>query len=941
MTRFISPKFSLVWLLLAAGLALPSIPTIAADARLEAARYYEDALKRYESKDVAGTIIQLKNALQRDGRLLSAHVLLAQAYMDNHDPAAAEAALDTAARMGVARSEIANMLALALYSQGKYQDLLEKVKVDGLPGPIQQEIQLLRVYAALKQADQPAAEIALDAARKAGAETAALQVAQGMYHLQRGENDRARAAAERALRLDPQEGGAWNLLASLDHLQGNWRKALNGYAKALSFRPNLVDARLARVGILLDQGQPQDAEADLKEIAERHPDDPRGTFLLAQVRSRLGDKKGADGALLKTAKLIDSLPPERIARHGQLLMLGALAHYGMQSYERAKNYLDAYIRAFPNQPGARKLLGAIYLGQGNPNDAVKVLAQAYREAPGDPKIATLLAAGYMALDQPARAADLLGQVGGAEAKDPETVAALGFSLVSSGQRDEGMEYLGRAYTQRPGDIRLGNALVMLNIRRGESRAAVTVAETLARRHAKNASVLNLLAVARAAAGDLRGARKAYGQALALAPNFTAARLNLGKLEIAEGRLDAARQQFGQVLKTDKHNAAAQFELARTEEAAGRLAEAIRWLELVRARDAKNVQAALYLVELYLRDNQPQKALDVAKQVNLVQPDDFQSMSALGRAYAAAGQTRLAKVVFSRMGKAASFDVAMLTTTARLQLAVGDMEGAMFCLNKALSDQADDPEANVLMAQLEVERRQTDKALARLRGLVSIQPRSALVQSALGDAALAARLPAEAIRAYKAALALDDSAANALRLYQAQAATGELAAGIKTLDGWHRKHPDNAGVMLALAEARMRTGQRTQARTDYEAYLAQHGDHPMALNNLAGLYMGQDDTKALAYAERAYKHAPEVYAVNDTLGWLLLSQGQVDRALRHLRDARLRAPDNPEIRYHLAAALHRVGRDAEARVELAEALKGGDGFPGSEAARRLQKQIGGH
>ena len=51
-------------------------PLALADRETQAARYYEDALMRYERRDDAGAIIQLKNALKEDARMLPALVLL-------------------------------------------------------------------------------------------------------------------------------------------------------------------------------------------------------------------------------------------------------------------------------------------------------------------------------------------------------------------------------------------------------------------------------------------------------------------------------------------------------------------------------------------------------------------------------------------------------------------------------------------------------------------------------------------------------------------------------------------------------------------------------------------------------------------------------------------------------------------------------------------------
>jgi Flp pilus assembly protein TadD len=67
---------------------------------------------------------------------------------------------------------------------------------------------------------------------------------------------------------------------------------------------------------------------------------------------------------------------------------------------------------------------------------------------------------------------------------------------------------------------------------------------------------------------------------------------------------------------------------------------------------------------------------------------------------------------------------------------------------------------------------------------------------------------------------------------------------------------------------------------------------------------------------------------------------VDAGLRHLREARLRDPQNPEIRYHLAAALAKIGRKEEAQQELDEALRTKVAFDDIEAARSLLRSLTG-
>jgi Flp pilus assembly protein TadD len=76
---------------------------------------------------------------------------------------------------------------------------------------------------------------------------------------------------------------------------------------------------------------------------------------------------------------------------------------------------------------------------------------------------------------------------------------------------------------------------------------------------------------------------------------------------------------------------------------------------------------------------------------------------------------------------------------------------------------------------------------------------------------------------------------------------------------------------------------------------------------------------------------------DTLGYLLVEQGKLERGLALLRKAAGLAPQAGEIRYHLAVGLHKSGDKAGARKEVEAALAGAQ-FAQADDARSLLKQL---
>ena len=147
------------------------------------------------------------------------------------------------------------------------------------------------------------------------------------------------------------------------------------------------------------------------------------------------------------------------------------------------------------------------------------------------------------------------------------------------------------------------------------------------------------------------------------------------------------------------------------------------------------------------------------------------------------------------------------------------------------------------------------------------------------------------------------------------------------------------MRFALSAQYIQTGQLDAARVEAEQLLSTAPDLAANLNNLAWLYQQQGDlSKARELAETAVRLAPTNGAIADTLGWILLAQGDTENALRHLQAASTALPENLEIRYHVAAALGRAGRAADARAMLEQLLNSGGRFTSKAEAEKLLEEL---
>ena len=143
----------------------------------------------------------------------------------------------------------------------------------------------------------------------------------------------------------------------------------------------------------------------------------------------------------------------------------------------------------------------------------------------------------------------------------------------------------------------------------------------------------------------------------------------------------------------------------------------------------------------------------------------------------------------------------------------------------------------------------------------------------------------------------------------------------------------------LAGAQQSQGQNAQAIEQYLYILERDRDNVSALNNIAWLYQEDGIPDGVKYAERAHELAPDRPEVTDTLGWLLVQNGDTNRGLVLLQEASMKAPHIPEIRYHMAVALAKAGRRDESRMVLDRLLKTGKDFQGVDEARKLRERLG--
>jgi putative PEP-CTERM system TPR-repeat lipoprotein len=380
------------------------------------------------------------------------------------------------------------------------------------------------------------------------------------------------------------------------------------------------------------------------------------------------------------------------------------------------------------------------------------------------------------------------------------------------------------------------------------------------------------------------------------------------------------------------------ELSTVDQAAGNNDSANQWLEQARKIDQKSMPVLLAQMDLKIKTGQALEALNIGEAAELINREDPQLLQTLARGYLATDNREKALSVYRRMTDQARLDVKKLYSVSRYQIQAGAYPDAIKTLKKAvLADEKHIP-SQIALTEMELNHGKPVFAISRANNLLKEYPQRGFPYHLLGDIAAKDKDFSLAASRYQTALELEADTAVLMKLYQSLKQSGQNQKAFDLLSQWNKKHPKDLVPIAALAEELLQQNKLKEAQKHYELLLSQYPNEPQFLNNLAYIYFNTGDTKALAYAEKAQQLAPEQPSGNDTLGWILVNTGKAEQGLHYLRNAHSRMADNPEIRYHIAVALDKLGRKEEAKQELEQALSANLPFSGLEQAKALLEKL---
>ena len=923
--RPVALAIALIFVSSSALLGCDRTSNLSAQEHIQRAKDFEDQGK------LKGSIVELKNAIQKNPDSPQARLLLGQIYLKTGMGTGAEKEFRQAEKLGVNRETIKPLLGEALLLMGDYKRVLDEIE----PGEQTSKANTARIY-----------QIRAEALFNLGKTKDACNLFQqsldtdkanpptywGLAQCAIAEQDPAKARTwlDAALKINSRRANTWVFIGDLEQFNKNSQGALAAYANALQAEPNNLEALQNRAALYMALGQLESAQADVEKVDKLERKSLASYYLHALLNFEQKKYPESREALSEVMKITPDHMPS--------ILLAGATDYTLGSYQQAESHLIRFLSRFPGHAYARRVLAATQIKLKQPDKALETLAPLLSVNPQDAQALTLAGEASLLKNEPSKATEYFTKAVAIDPKDVQTQSQLGLSLLASGDSQLAIAVLGKATTLGSDQSTPDILLVMAHLERKEYDQALVAIDALEKKRQKSAVSRTMRGNAYLGKNDLPNARENFEQALAIDPTFFPAAASLARLDIHDKKPEVAQKRFERILDKDKNNLQAMMALAELAASSNQEKEYVNWLEKAAKLHPAAIPPRAVLARHYLVKKEPQKALAIANEMVNAHPDNPDALDLLGTVQLALNDNVGATSTFTKLAQKADQSPDAILRLALAQIANNKLADARTTLQKALKLQPDHQPSLDTLIRLEMRDGKPEKALQIARQAQAGRPQSPFGFEREGDIQLNQKHPALAAKAYELALAKGAGSTGLIKLHRANTLAGNTVAADQQLGNWIKQHPNDIAVRAYAAENYMANGKNKEAIAYYEAILKQTPQNASVLNNLSGLYQREADGRALPTAEQALKFDPDNPAIQDTLGWILVEQGQVNRGLELLNKALAKAPKSPGIRYHHAVALARTGDKVGARKSFELLLKESPDSPEAASAKtQLQKR----
>jgi len=765
-----------------------------------------------QERNFSASIIELKNALQKEPRNARARYLLGQTYVAVRNFASAEKELLRARDYGFDPERLAAPLAEIWLTQHQFEKILAQLRADDAASASYRAsvaITRARAHRGLGQLEE--AEAGFESALTLDPTNVGSLVGIARIAMQLSHNSKAESAVERAYEIAPKDLSVLALKADHEFLRGNYASAESHYLKIVGAGSNNIAVRLALARAQIFLGKPDQAAVHLDAVIGRSKSHPDANYLRASLALRAGDY---DGAKFHSEQVLRAFPG-----HVPSLLIAGAANYVLGQLEQADRYLSGVLAEEPSHGLARRLYASTRVRLG-------------RDAADGSALTPLLddsldARQFVAISDPTarKRADLeAGRAYFDELSAEYAGAILAESAPGTAGLDVERSRLRANLEQAPAEVPLLLRLANLESRAGNMAESASLLQRALSADPYGVQAQTLLGQLHLRSGQPAKALRVTEAALRRHPRD---RVLLGVVGLARLRLGRAREaklNFRSLVDLQPESAAAHYLLALAFRDSGDVARFRSQLEQVLARDPGHLRADIDMGRLLAREGALGAARDLAERLQETAPEDSEVWALAGAVALLQSRFENAVALFGRLYARDP------TSTAALKLAfvqqrAGDEEGSRATLEHRLERVPDDSDARVVLANKLLYIGELDQARAHYAKIILLRPNNVVALNNLAWVGMRLGQSDTALYAQRAFLLAPDDP-RILDTYGLVLLEQEdVDEAVRVLRRAAKGEPNSLEIHAHLARALARQGHDSEAREILRRILSEKAEFP--------------------------------------------------------------------------------------------------------------------
>lgn len=876
-------------------------------------------------------IIELKNALQKNGNNQEARWLLGAEYFNKGLYADAVKELSKARELGRSDEDVLPLLSQSLLNVGG-KDILQGLSTDNLSDSARSYILASQGMSKLRSGEGiEKSSILINQAVDASATAFALEVkARLMGASSRGDWGAVRQQLQKVFEVDPNYAPAWSLQGDIEFQSLNLTLAEQAYTKAINSGNLRLEDYYKRALVRLQMEDLEGATKDIDFLAKRAPKSPSTHYVQGIIHMRNGNIKEAITAFDVAQNNEDRFPMS--------LFYLATAHNMEGNFEQAEGFAYRFLAIDPDNEPGRKLLAAMKLQQGENVEAETLIRPVIENNGEDVNALNILASALLKQGKTKDGVDVLAKISELQPDSPEAMTKLAAGLLASGDTSGGLERIEAALKLDPSYEQAGLVLVSTLIKQKDFDGAIKIVDEFEQKNPNSAAHHVLRGQVYMAATRVDDAKAAFEQALVVAPGDPVVSQSLALLAIQDKDFDLARSYYLKVLDHHSDYLPAMLKLAALADVQGDTEEMVKQLEQAKNAHPKEVQPRVMLARYYLTQGEPEQVPILIGELDPSLKNQPDVLNVVGLSYLQRKEFFDAKVTFQKISTQRRDAPQPHHNMGLSYLGLGEKSKAELEFEKALDISPSYIQPRIEVVRLLLARKERDKAIENLSILKELASENPEVLQL--DAARA-RLDGnqkEALSLSKLAFEKSPTTRNMLVLAQQNWAMGQKQEAQNILENWLKEHPKDVLARLELADMHLGKSEEAKARDEYTRVLEIQKDNTLALNNLAWLLRDKKPKQALEYAQQAVDQSEQSPLTMDTLAVVLFKNNESVKAQRTIERALEKLPNNPSIKYHSAMINAVAGDKAKAKKYLTELLSGKNEFPERKEAEALLKTL---